>query len=106
MGTKTVSTRDTKVYNDLKVNGGFPEGMTLADFKPGAVVTVRWNDVPDTNYIILETDQHAHNYKRERGFRAVDRTLNGWARISHTQIVAFHGPVDQQLINQIFGEPT
>ena len=98
-----------KVYNDRAVNQGFPEGMTLKDFLPMALVEVQWDDAPNDMVLIAPVEKEPASYKGDRGFsglrimvdypeRDVERQLQ--CSPTHTQIVRLvsRGPETTELL--------
>lgn len=80
------------INNDLKINGGFPTGMTLQDLKVGALLLVRWNESPEGERMFVtevDDDQLHKRHKGDRTFKAIfvsgDSVPGG---VTHTQIAA------------------
>lgn len=78
--------RDAFVPNSHHVNKGFPAHMNYKELEVGAVVVCCWIDSPPTTCIVIDVDRHAHNYKGDRSFKAID-TSGYVQRCVHDQII-------------------
>lgn len=81
-----------KVFNDRKVNQGFPIGTTYRDLVPGRWVKIRWLDGPDCWGVIIDHDERSHAYQGDRSIKVLQvQGKNKWRRqtITQEQIVEF-----------------
>lgn len=92
------------MLNSITVNRGFPYSMTYKDLRIGAVVLTTWRDSEPLTGIIIDVDEHAHNYKGERSFKivCVDGTVQ---RCVHTQIIQMLDVNGMQTLHDAIQKP-